>query len=398
MVSTKERTFFQASQTLIRSRFLAVICAFVLCGVLTAGLWPFHHPKNDVTWLPSGNGVHFGRRATILSAGPLSVPNPEPVFSLEIWLKSDLPWNDATLLSFYAPNSSVQLSMRQWNAGLLLQAQDGASQFRTTKSRMYVANVFLGRKPVFITITSATRGTTVYVDGARVGTSTEFLASDGDAAVQLVVGDSPFKNDSWFGQLKGLAIYNSALTAAQVSRHHAAWTERGSPDESAEERGVAIYLFNEHEGRLIHNLIPSGVDLEIPIRYVLLNETFLEPAWKEFKLSRSYWKSVLINIVGLIPLGFVFCAYLSSIRQIQRAALVTVVLGFAVSLIIEVLQAYLPTRDSGTTDLITNTLGTYFGVLLYKAKSVRDAFNEGLDHIVIASQASINALNRSASE
>jgi glycopeptide antibiotics resistance protein len=83
-------------------------------------------------------------------------------------------------------------------------------------------------------------------------------------------------------------------------------------------------------------------------------------------MSGSYWRAVFKNIVGFIPLGFFFYAYLVTLRSIRRPALVTVVLGAAVSFTIEALQAFLPTRESGTTDLITNSLGTWIGVLSYR--------------------------------
>jgi len=45
------------------------------------------------------------------------------------------------------------------------------------------------------------------------------------------------------------------------------------------------------------------------------------------------------------------------------AVVLAVVVGFGVSLAIELLQAYLPSRDSSLRDLITNTAGTLFGAL-----------------------------------
>ena len=82
-------------------------------------------------------------------------------------------------------------------------------------------------------------------------------------------------------------------------------------------------------------------------------------------MSWSFWDGVLKNIVGFIPFCFCFYAYLVAILPVKRATLVTIALGTAVSLTIEILQAFLPTRDSGTTDLITNTLAAWVGVASY---------------------------------
>jgi hypothetical protein len=112
----------------------------------------------------------------------------------------------------------------------------------------------------------------------------------------------------------------------------------------------------------------------VPEHYFVLRAPFLERPWDEFNLSWSYCKNVLINIGGFVPLGFFFCAYFASVRRFDQAALTTIVLVGVVSLTIEVLQAFLPTRDSGMTDIITNTLGTGIRTALYSSTSVQAIF------------------------
>jgi len=86
-------------------------------------------------------------------------------------------------------------------------------------------------------------------------------------------------------------------------------------------------------------------------------------------VTSGYWEDVGINIVGFIPLGFFSVAYFSTARAGRHAVAMAILLGFLTSLAIEVLQAYLPTRDSGINDLVTNTCGTGLGVLLYRSSS-----------------------------
>jgi VanZ family protein len=175
-------------------------------------------------------------------------------------------------------------------------------------------------------------------------------------------------NDSWSGQLRGLAIYNLELTPTEVSQHENLWMKEGRPERFKSVGAVALYNFEEHAGKIVHNQAGWEPNLYIPQSYEILHEKFLEPPKSS---DWSDYKDILVNVAGFVPLGFFFCAYLSWPPGINRPALTTVFLGAIASLTIETLQVYLPLRDSGLTDVITNTLGTGIGVVLYSCNSVQ---------------------------
>jgi hypothetical protein len=347
------------------TRILGLVCAAVLCSILIAGLWPFHAPQNDVTWLGGSRGVHFGHQGTILSSRAFKLTRGEggPARSLEIWLTPGSVWETpSTLLAFYAPEDGEHFSLHQAYEALVLETGVATQPRQLRRVKLHLDHVFHERRSVFITIVSGPQRTVVWVNGSLVQSSSQFpLTLTGS----LIVANSPVSDDSWRGDLWGLAIYNSELTQEQILSHYETWTTMGRPQVTENNHAVALYLFDEGHGRIVHDGAGSGIDLYIPQHYMVLNEKLLKPFWKEFSWAPAYWTAVLVNVAGFVPLGFFFCAYFESARQMKRAALATIILGLAVSLLIETLQAFLPTRDSGTTDIITNTLGTCLGTVLY---------------------------------
>ena len=350
--------------TPILGYYISILALLTLCGILVAALWPFHSPRNQVQWLGNENGLRFGRYGTVLSSGQFEVTGSDgPSCSIEIWLQPALIWNRGTSLTFYNPLDRGQFSLQQNYTNLVLHRDVGDEYHQTN---LDVVEVFRKKQPL-ITVTSNGQDTSVYIDGNLVKRSLRFGLSLNDLAGKLIAANSPLQGHSWSGQLRGLAIYQGELTAEQVARHYQDWTQKGKPAVAENGRTLALYLFDEHTGKVIHNQVRSGPDLYIPERYLVVHQTLLEPPWREFQTQSGYLENALINIAGFVPLGFFFGAYFTAVRPIKHAILVTIVFGALLSLVIEVTQAYLPTRDSGVTDVITNTLGTAVGVALYCA-------------------------------
>jgi VanZ family protein len=331
---------------------------------VTLGLWPFHAPVNDFEWLHGRSGVKFGNTSTAFSAGTLYAPDSaeEQGISTEIWLRPANIWEGGTLIAFWSPQEPFRMRLHQSNAGIDVSTKGKGPRSETNTFR--VDDVFSNRAAVFITIASGREGTEVYRNAVPIKRSSTFRLSSTQLAGRLVIGDSSGQSDNWKGELFGLAIYHRELTRAEIAEHYQTWSLNGRPNISAGQSNVALYLVDEHERNTLHDSSSTGLDLQFPKNYTVLGKIALEPAWDEFSPSRSYWAGVIKNIVGFMPLGF--CVYVYAVRlKFNRPRLATVLLGTLTSLAIEVLQAHLPTRDSGTTDIITNMLGTWMGSGVY---------------------------------
>jgi VanZ like family/Concanavalin A-like lectin/glucanases superfamily len=346
----------------------------VLGAVMVAGLWPFHAPRNAVTWLKDENGVRFTRHGTLVSRGPFrAVPSQtETSCSLEIWLTPVLVTSEGTILAFdSSPDPRTPFSLRQYGSSVAIQRYMIDERGIPRRPWLKVDRVFRQGDRVMLTVTSGRGVTVVYVDGVLAAQSSTLGLVREDLTGRLVLANSTF-DSSWPGEVDQLAIYNLELTPTQVKRHFDSRMRNQQPMGPGDETPTALYLLNERDGKIAHNQMNAETDLIIPTRYLVLHPAFLGPLWDQFKDSGaawrrwSYWKDIAVNVAGFIPLGFVFMAYVSSVSGLQRSTLVIIIVGFVVSFTIEVLQYFLPTRDSSISDLITNTAGTAMGVVLYR--------------------------------
>lgn len=344
---------------------LGFICVMLFGGILYAGLHPFHSPDNQVTWIAGAHAVRLGEYGTLLSSRAFPAPlHGGAERSLEFWVKPGKLEDSSTLIAFYSPDTPRQLSLSQSESDLEIHIES-SDAWRSVKSeKTYVDYAFRDGKSALWAVTFSAAGTAVYRDGVFIKRA-PVRPWGSEISGQLVVGNAPIFSDGWQGVLGGLAIYDTALDPGQIERHFSSWTRGPAPTLTADDSCIALYLFNEHAGRVVHNNAGSENDLTIPQKYLVLHQTLLDPAWRAFEWRLGFWQDAFINVGGLIPFGFFFCAYFSA-RGLRGPALRASALGAAVSIFIEVTQSHLPTRDSSMADVINNILGTVLGAVAYR--------------------------------
>jgi VanZ family protein len=339
---------------------LAVV--LILVGFMFAGLWPFDpHPANRVEWSEQGDGLRFERGSVL--GHPVEMTGTTDECSVEVHVTPADNEGTATIIDFYDLPTVRRFTVQQVGNAILRLAGSNEAGAET----MWLEYDFQPDEPKWITIASDSEETRVYVDGELLHARPEFHALREHCSDTFVLGTAAGYDSTWRGDLVGLAVYSRRLTSAEVREHY----EEGSAGHFA---GVfsgsgldALYLFKERSGDVVHNLVTGSPGLFIPESFEVPDRPFLEgPTWtRDIYEHRIDWVDLGINVAGFIPFGFFVSSLCFSIRDSRRAVIAAVACGFLVSLTIETLQWYLPTRTSSLVDVGTNTFGAALGTLVY---------------------------------
>jgi hypothetical protein len=374
-----EKNYFRRKGT----KFIGAVFFAICLIMLAAAFWPFDFkPVNKVSWLSDRNGVNFYGQAIILS--PPLWDNPQnslfqnKSITIELLLRPSSEHSDVGIghiLSLYDGYDPDVLFLGQWRNHLVIwsRLQIVQNRFQKPVKRRDFSEIGLSKAlpkdtDQFLTLTSGIGGTSIYINGklARAYPNYNVLSQFAGSPCQLVLGNSPNGSGYWTGYLSGLAIYDQALTASQVSESYQEWTDKGFPSTPKDHGSVALYHFNERKGAIVYNHMINGSHLSMPEVFQPLRRSILSAPWVPFNWDRSSLQDISINIVGFVPFGFFLAAFLFRMKQFRISILfpVTILVGFGFSLAIELIQVYLPSRDSSLTDVICNTIGTIAGLIL----------------------------------
>lgn len=335
-------------------------------GIVFATLYPFAlQPHNDVDWVKGG--LRFGQHGIVISDGPVMSAShgDDSSCSIEILLKPGALVGSSRFLVFSNPDQAEQFKLTQYRDGIIVWRDFGHDKIPHGVKRD-VVHFFNSWQIMLLTLTSGPKGTSVYANGRLLERFPAYMLSRQAMSGTLVFGTDTSHMETWTGQLRGLALYARELSPAEVASNYQTWML--SPEARCEndEQRTALFTFQEGQGTVIRNLCAGGGNLTIPASFVLPSKPFLAAPWKEFAPTWDYVSDLIRNILGFVPFGFAVCGYFSLGGRKPQALLMAVVLGAITSLAIEVAQAFIPQRESGLTDVLTNTLGAALGALLLR--------------------------------
>lgn len=351
-----------------------LLAAVALTLTLYFGLEPKgFHPENAVSWIPETSGIRFEKYGIVYADNVFGSFSPSlqgpGALTLEIALRPD-SIKDSTfkfIAVFHGGDDADQLLIGQWRSSIIVMNgddYDGRQRIR----KLSVRGALKTQAPSLISITSGKEGTRIYLNGAAAGEAKDLhlYVPAGGKGVQVVLGNSVYGRHFWNGDIFGLTVYDTALSAEQIHSHFEKWSETQQVAAVGQRNPRALYLFDEKKGERARNSGAGAKDLEIPRRFKILSREMLDMSWREIRLNRSFVQDVVLNLAGFIPLGFLLHAVFAGFPGFFRkhGALMAIMACFVLSLSMEIAQAWMPSRSSQMLDLIMNTLGASLGAKL----------------------------------
>lgn len=337
---------------------------FYILALLIIGLWPFNFLQLNKVSQDSAHGLRLTPPATVYTSNHFRKLLGLREFSILLNLSSDFFGSNgyARILSYSLDDGCANFMIGQWEDGLVFKLRASGRpdlvHFETEGvlkkgEKGCIAIIFNGEKLL------------LYHNGKiKNEKKTGPLSfANWDGSYPLVIGSEANGSFPWKGNIYSIRIFERAILPEEIER----FSLPGSPQRDGD-IPLIDYSFDAGGAVIKDGGKGQPADLVIPKLFKPYKRAFLERP----SSLKEIWRNIgdiLINLFGFMPLGFLLSGYLNLRSWSGKSAfVVSLFIGASISLTIEVLQAFLPTRDSSMLDLIANTFGTAIGSFAYKIK------------------------------
>lgn len=370
---------------MMEKRKIQIFLFLYLVAVIIAVLYPFdfdfkkHNVRNNARWLKTKNGIQFQQKGQIISKGSTSglyqTLSRGDGLSLEVWVR---PYNivqdgPARILSYSFDPYLRNFTLAQSKDKLVVRVRTEATDPNGENPHVEVPGIFEANKICHIVFTYDFVRECVYINGKRHECYNTLKGnfSNWDSSFKLLIGNEAFGGRPWFGEIYFAAIYDRALDSGEIQkRYKAGLSENNSSNKNANISNsvpVACYLFNEKEGAELNDTggSPYKITLNIP-ENIAAKDTILGISSITVLKRNINAKDLILNILGFIPLGFLMHSLVKLKFQSGKTIFFILIFGLSISLGCEILQHYLPTRNSSIVDILTNLAGLGIGMTVDK--------------------------------
>jgi VanZ family protein len=355
----------------LSSRFLLVSFSVLLAVMIFIGLYPFNFfPPNRVQWVQNEPGLYFDGAGIAYTDRKEAISLKKAV-SVELLIKErrgSKNWGPREIFSFYDGEGSPSLLVGQWSGRIFIfsrfEKNEGHEWYRLFRTKQR----FPRGKAHLVTITFDESEKAIYIDGQlnnrknveiNERTNIKFSGS-------FLLGNSHRGNNGWMGEIKGLAVYNRVLLPDEIVTHGRDVLQKRMSGLDETNGCLALYPFDEGEGNTAKSILSKPHPFTIPVSLHALGSTIFSLPYKDMRFKGVDKADFLKNIVFFVPFGVLFTVIILKKYRIGYFAsfLIVTFAGGFLSYVIEGFQLILPTRYSGTNDIISNIFGSGLGMLL----------------------------------
>jgi hypothetical protein len=192
----------------VRTVIPHALAVAITCGILTPGLWPFHAPLNEVSWLGDVSGLRFGNT-------PISSANRSHALNRRMSAASKFGSKRGNWGTPIRSSRSTGRGTRCASCcGSLVPVSTsiGVSAPPTPIGAITCLFPTLspGPGPCSLAWLPAQKAPKPISMARWLDPTQDFLLDSDVFTGRLLIGNSPFGNDSWSGRLLGVAIYDRA--------------------------------------------------------------------------------------------------------------------------------------------------------------------------------------------